>query len=226
MRIEAEALLFDNDGVLVETHHLVESAWRELAGEYGLPMEFLLGELAGVRAIDTLTRYLEPNAARAAVARLEDLEVDLASGTHSEAGALELVGQLPPRLWAIVTSASRRLAQARWEGAGLPLPDVTITADDVERGKPNPEPFLTAADRLGVAPERCVVFEDSASGGLAARAAGATPCAVGDQSWPFDPVARIADLRSVEVSVVRAGSGVVLTIDSSRGRARNPLKGG
>jgi sugar-phosphatase len=100
---------------------------------------------------------------------------------------------------------------------------VTITADDVELGKPNPEPFLAAADRLGVAPERCVVCEDSASGGLAARAAGATVCAVGDQPWPFDPVARIADLRSIEVSVVRAGSGVVLTIDSSRGRTGNPL---
>ncbi len=100
MRIEAEAVLFDNDGVLVETHHLVEAAWRELAGEYGLPIECLLGELAGVRAIDTLTRYLEPNAARAAVARLEDLEVHLASSTDPEAGALELVGKLPARRWA------------------------------------------------------------------------------------------------------------------------------
>ncbi len=211
MQFDVAAILFDNDGVLVDSHDLVEAAWRLLAEEFDLRIEVLLGELAGVRAADTLGGHLDPEQAGAAVARLEDIEVDLAAQTPLKAGASELTVRLPRTSWAIVTSASRRLAEARWSGAGLARPAVTVTADDVEKGKPSPEPFLTAAHLLGVPPGRCVVFEDSASGGMAARSAGTIPIAVGSQVWPFAPAARIDDLTSVTVAVPLTG-GVALTL--------------
>ena len=213
MRFHAEAVLFDNDGVLVDTHHLVETAWRQLADEFDLSIDVLLGELAGVRAFDTLARHLDHDRAQAAVARLEDIEVELATQTEVKAGARELIGNLPEHSWAIVTSASRRLAQARWRGADLTIPYVTVAADDVDKGKPDPEPFLTAAGLLGVPPGRCLVFEDSDSGGLAAKSAGAIAIAVGNQSWPFPPAARITDLTSVTVAASTT-SGIELMVDA------------
>jgi sugar-phosphatase len=212
VQLQADAVLFDSDGVLVDTRELVESAWRQLASEFGLPIGNLLKELVGVRAYDTLAKYLDGDRIEAAVQRLEDLEVELTPGTTLKAGAGRLLESMPDGRWGIVTSASRRLAAARWSSARLPIPQVTVTADDVRRGKPDPEPFATAARRLGVDPGRCVVFEDSASGGRAARALGATVLAVGDQPWPFDPAARIPDLGSVSVQT----EGGSLTVRISR----------
>ncbi len=119
----------------------------------------------------------------AAVARIEDLEVEaVAEGVEPVPGALALLGSLAAGRWAVVTSASRRLAEARLAAVGIHPPTV-IAADDITRGKPDPEPFLLAAARLGVAPERCVVFEDAPAGLASGRAAssktthrsGATP---------------------------------------------------
>lgn len=199
MRVEADAILFDNDGVLVDSHAQTEQAWRRLAAELDLDTDRLLVELAGVRAVDTLRRHVAPPGLDEAVARLEDLEVSLAGATVPIPGAADLLGQLPADRWTVVTSATLRLATARWRGAGLPIPAVAVTADDVERGKPDPEPFLTGARLLGVDPTACVVFEDSPSGGAAARAAGATVIAVGDQPWSIEPTARVTDLRSVGI---------------------------
>ena len=198
--IEAEALLFDSDGVLVDSHAEVETAWRQLAAEFDLDAEHLLTELVGVRAVDTLSRYLDHDTCLAAMARLEDLEVDMATNTKPIAGARELLAQLGDRPWTIVTSATRRLAEARWTGAGIPLPANPITADDVSKGKPDPEPFLVGASTLGVEPSRCIVFEDSSSGGRAGLAAGASVVAVGSIAWPVEPTARVADLNAVAVA--------------------------
>jgi sugar-phosphatase len=200
VNLEADALLFDNDGVLVDSHQQVELAWRQLAGEFGLDFGMVAGELAGVRAADTLRRYLPPTDAARAVARLEDLEVELAATVRPLPGAIELLTGLPSRRWTIVTSASLRLAMARWSAAALPLPDRPITADDVVRGKPDPEPFLSAAHHLGVDPHSCLTFEDSSSGGAAAHAAGTRVVAVGSQPWITQPEARIQDLTQVTAS--------------------------
>ena len=201
MQIEAEAILFDNDGVLVDSHAQVEQAWGQTTAEFGLDIEELLSELVGVRAVDTLSRYLPADKVEAACNRLEDLEVELAPLTKPIIGAVELVNALPDGRWTIATSATRRLAVARWQGAGIPVPaaDRSVSADDVTAGKPNPEPFLEAARRLGADPRRCVVFEDSNSGGLAGAAAGATVVAVGSQPWQVEPTARIPDLSAVTV---------------------------
>ncbi len=199
MLIEADAILFDNDGVLVDSHREVELAWRRLADEFDLDAETLLPELIGVRAVDTLSRYLSPDRCRAATRRLEHLEVELAADTEPLSGAIDLLAQLDGRPWTIVTSATRRLAEARWAGAGISVPVRPVTADDVSRGKPDPEPFLIGARVLGVDPRRCLVFEDSPSGGLAAAAAGATVVAVGSIEWSIEPAARVADLTEVSV---------------------------
>ncbi|MGH1490316.1 MAG: HAD-IA family hydrolase [Acidimicrobiales bacterium] len=199
MLIEADAILFDNDGVLVDSRREVERAWTQLANEFGLDAERLLIELIGRRSADTLGDYLPPERCRQAVDRLEDLEVEMASETRPLAGALELLEQLGEHRWTIATSAARRLANARWTGAGIAIPSQSITAEDVSNGKPDPEPFLAGARLLGVDPARCIVFEDSPSGGAAALAAGATAVAVGHIPWAFEPAARVADLRSVRV---------------------------
>ncbi len=210
--ITVDAVLFDNDGVLVDSHDVVLQAWTALAGEFDLEIDALTPELAGVRAIDTLVRFLPPDAAAAATARLEDIEVGLAAGTRPLAGASELLPSLPPDRWAIVTSASRRLAEARWRGAELPVPATTVTADDVSVGKPEPEPFLAAASALGVDPGRCVVFEDSPSGGEAGRRAGCHVIAVGHHEWEFQPMARVADLRAVSIQTVGPSLRIDLTL--------------
>lgn len=214
--LACDAVLFDSDGVLVDSHVQVVESWTRLATEFGLDIDRLLTELVGVRAVDTLGRYLTGGRLVAACDRLEDLEVETAGGTVPVAGAASLLAALPDGRWTIVTSATRRLGTARWRGAGLPVPDRLVTADDVTAGKPDPEPFLAAARVLGVDPTRCLVFEDSASGGRAAQAAGAAVVAVGDQPWPFEPVARVPDLRSVRVVPPPAGGagagGVTLAV--------------
>ncbi len=98
-----------------------------------------------------------------------------------------------------MTSASRRLALARWSGARIPIPTHTVTADDVTRGKPDPEPFVTGASRLGVDIADCLVFEDSESGARAGLSAGARVIAVGDIPWSFEPLARVPDLSFATV---------------------------
>ncbi len=210
MRINAMAVLFDSDGVLVDSHRHVERAWTRLAAEYELDINQLLSELAGLRAIDTLRRCLPSDRVGDAVARLEQLEVEAAPDVSALPGALEATTCLPDDRWTIVTSASRRLAEARWVGAGLPIPERTVTADDVQEGKPHPEPFQLAARQLGMDPADCLVFEDSPSGGRSARAAGAQVVAVGSAPWDSSPVARVADLAHVRFIVDEGGVTVEL----------------
>ncbi len=212
MKIEIDAVLFDSDGVLVDSHHQVHVAWTQLCDEFGLDVASVTAEFTGKRAIDTLRNYVERNRLAAALDRLEDLEVEGAAGTPPVPGAIDLTQSLPDGAWTIATSATRRLALARWAAAGIPVPARTTTAEDVANGKPHPDPYLHAAAHLGVDPTRCLVFEDADSGGRAGVAAGAQVIAVGDQPWSFEPLARIPDLRSV---TVEASNPLTLRIDAA-----------
>ncbi|MGH1504153.1 MAG: HAD-IA family hydrolase [Acidimicrobiales bacterium] len=217
MRIEAEAVLFDNDGVLVDSHAPTGAGWRRICDAYGMDFVEVSAQLAGVRAIDTLARFLPADQVDEAFARLEQFEIDESDGVVAIPGALDLVAALPAGRWTIVTSATPPLAEVRWRHAGITPPVPHITADDVERGKPHPDPFLAGAEALGVDPTRCVVFEDSPSGGAAGAAAGATVIAVGDQPWEFTPAARVPDLRSARVVAPDsndAAAPIVLEIDA------------
>lgn len=212
MKISAEALLFDNDGTLVSSMESVVRCWTRWAGEYGIAAEdFARVELHGRPANDIIGELLPADRVAAARARIDQLEVeDVSGGVRLLPGTAELLAGLPAGRWAVVTSANRPLAEARLAEVGI-RPPLLITADDITRGKPDPEPFLLAAGKLGVDPARCVVFEDAPAGLEAARAAGmrtvALTTTVGRDELAADLV--VADLSAV--SVLATDGGVEIT---------------
>jgi sugar-phosphatase len=180
MTIHAQALLFDNDGTLVSSLASVDRCWTRWAGEYGITAEeFARVELHGRPAAEIAADLLPAELVAQAVARIEDLEVDDVpnDGVHLLPGTRAVLDVLPAERWAVVTSATRRLAEARLDAVGI-LPKTLVAADDVTRGKPDPEPYLLAARALGVDPAHCVVFEDAPAGLAAGRAAGMTTVAL------------------------------------------------
>ncbi|MER5574728.1 HAD-IA family hydrolase [Streptomyces massasporeus] len=180
MTIHAQALLFDNDGTLVSSLASVDRCWTRWAGEYGITAEqFARVELHGRPAAEIAADLLPAELVSQAVARIEDLEVDDVpnDGVHLLPGTRAFLDVLPAERWAVVTSATRRLAEARLDAVGI-LPKTLVAADDITRGKPDPEPYLLAARALGVDPEHCVVFEDAPAGLAAGRAAGMTTVAL------------------------------------------------
>jgi sugar-phosphatase len=169
-----EAYLFDMDGTLLTSIPVVERVWSDWAKRVGVPFADVLAYLHGRRGIDTVSHFAPPHVSIAEeTAWVEAQEIADVNGVAPIAGALELLTSLRPDQWAVVTSASRALALRRLEAAGLPLPQVLITSDDVQNGKPDPEGFLLAASRLGVDIKRCLVFEDADAGLRAGLAAGA-----------------------------------------------------
>ncbi|MGG7574962.1 HAD-IA family hydrolase [Streptomyces sirii] len=173
MKIHADALLFDNDGTLISSIESVNRCWARWAREYGITAEeFARIELHGRPAVEIVADLLPADRVPAALARIEQLEVeDVAGGVVRLPGTRALLESLPAERWAVVTSATLRLAEARLAQAGI-RPKTLIAADDVDRGKPDPQPYLLAAERLGVDPARCVVFEDAPAGLAAGHAAG------------------------------------------------------
>jgi len=172
VRVETRGLLFDMDGVLVSSIGSVVRCWRIWAKKYDVPNAETYEVPHGMRAIDII-RSLRPDIdPLQGLREIEDLEIADTSDLRVLPGAKELLESLPPERWAIVTSATRRLMLGRLEVAGLPAPERIISADDVERGKPDPEPYRRGADLLGCRPEDCVVVEDAPSGVGAGKAAG------------------------------------------------------
>jgi sugar-phosphatase len=162
----------DLDGVLVDSKALVERHWRLWAEETGIEPELIMRAAHGVRTIDTI-RIVAPHLdAEAEAARFEAREERDVEGVVAAGGAEELIGALAGRPWAVVTSGPRALATGRLKKAGLPIPQVMITAESVAKGKPAPDAYLLAAERLGVASGACVVVEDAPAGVAAGRAAG------------------------------------------------------
>ena len=173
--IRARALLFDMDGTLVNSTAAVERVWRRAAAKWGADFEALRSKMHGRRAIDIMRDILPPEASaqlEAEVAAVDELELTDTAGIVAVAGASALLAALPPNAWALVTSARPELAAARMRAADLPLPATMITSATVARGKPHPEGFLRAAERLGVAPKDALVLEDAPAGLTAGRAAG------------------------------------------------------
>lgn len=168
------ALLFDMDGTILTSIAAVDRAWTAWARRVGIPTEPLLSELHGRRAAETIRRFAPPGVDLAEeIAWLDATELADTDGIAPIPGARDLLSRLPHDRWAVVTSAIRPVALSRIAAAGLPLPRVLIAAEDVQRGKPDPEGFLQAAAALGVAAADCLVFEDAPAGLAAGRAAGA-----------------------------------------------------
>ncbi|MBJ6617408.1 HAD family hydrolase [Streptomyces griseoincarnatus] len=209
MTIHARALLFDNDGTLVSSLDSVNRCWTRWAVEYGLTVEdFARIELHGRPAAEIAADLLPAHVVPQAVARIEDLEVeDVADGGVALLpGTKEFLAGLPAERWAVVTSATRRLAEARLGAVGI-LPKTLVAADDITRGKPDPEPYLLAARTLGVDPADCVVFEDAPAGLQAGRAAGMTTVALATTHRAEELTADLVvkDLSALSALVTEAG---------------------
>lgn len=173
---DAAALLVDLDGTLVDSTGPVERAWTAFAERHGLDPAAVLAAAQGRPSRETVAAFTSPERVAAEAAALERAEVRDVDGVVALPGAADvLAADLP---LAVVTSCSAALATARLAAAGLPLPEVLVTADDVAHGKPHPQPFLLGAARLGADPGRAVALEDAPAGIRSARAAGARVIAV------------------------------------------------
>ena len=170
--VKTKGILFDMDGVLISSIGSVDRCWKRWAKMYGIPDAENYQVPHGVRAID-IVKSLRPDIdPQEGLRVIEDMEIEDTADLKVLPGAKVLLAGLPPERWAIVTSATKRLTVARLTVAGLPVPERLISADMVERGKPDPEPYRRGAELLGLRPEDCVVVEDAPSGVGAGKAAG------------------------------------------------------
>jgi sugar-phosphatase len=166
------AILFDLDGVLVDSTRAVDREWREWARRKGVDPEAIMAIAHGVRSLEVIQRVAPHLDVEAEVRELENREADHQEGVSVMPGAAALVHSIPEGRWGVVTSGTRLLASARLEFCGLPVPNVLVTADDVVHGKPHPEPYLRGAERLGFPAAECLVIEDAPAGIESARAGG------------------------------------------------------
>ena len=172
--IRCKGVLFDMDGILISSLGSVERSWTQWARMRGIDPEHAIGIAHGRKAIETLALLRPDLDSEAELKIIEDLEIEDNEGLTVLPGVLDLLAALPRDHWTVVTSATERLARVRLAVGGIPVPERLVTANQVTRGKPHPEPFLAGAALLGFAPAECVVFEDSSSGAQAGRAAGCT----------------------------------------------------
>jgi sugar-phosphatase len=215
VQMRAAALLFDMDGTLLNSHAPTVRAYTEWANRHKLDAAVVLRAAQGRRTIDSLRALAPPGA---------DIETDALAVMQRERhdtdgiveipGAGELLRSLPIDRWAIVTSADRVLARNRIKAAGLPMPSVLVTAEDVERGKPSPDGYLLAARRLEVDVHNCIIFEDAPAGITAGLRAGArviamasplTDGSLGDQPYINDLLGIKPSLQREELTLIFAG---------------------
>jgi sugar-phosphatase len=201
------------DGILISSLGSVERSWSAWAILRGLEPADALRIAHGRRAIETVARLRPDLDSEAELKVIEDLEVADNEGLTVLPGVLDLLSALPKDRWTVVTSATERLARVRLAAGGVPVPQRLVTANQVTRGKPHPEPFLAGAALLGLRPEACVVFEDSSSGAQAGRAAGCTVIAT-TFSHPVESLDAahylVRDLTDVRVEVT--GEGLMLRV--------------
>ncbi|MBZ5490899.1 MAG: HAD family hydrolase [Acidobacteriia bacterium] len=204
MIFSAKAILFDMDGVLMDSTPSVERVWRTWAAKHGFDPERVASLAHGRRSVETIRAVAPQLDAEKENIVVEQMEIDDKEGVTALPGAAELLTHLPPDRFAIVTSATRPLAVARLGYAGIPVPRHMITANDVIHGKPSPEPFLKGAALLGFVPAECLVFEDSPAGIASARSAGMKAIAL-QTTYPADQLqaahAIIGNLADVKATL-------------------------
>ena len=220
VELSCTAVLFDSDGVLVDSDASVTRAWRLWAARYGLDEEAVVASVHGRRAQDTVAALLDPSQRREALEAINAYELEDAESVSAMPGARELTASMPADSWAVVTSGVPALARARLEAAGITRPAVLVTADDVPQGKPAPDGYAAAARALQVNPAEVVVVEDAVSGVAAARAAGVgAVLGVGARVPETDADVVVADLRTVTWT----GRGLRVVAPSSSGPRRSAL---
>jgi mannitol-1-/sugar-/sorbitol-6-phosphatase len=172
MKISVRGILFDMDGVLISSIGSVERSWTKWAERHGVDPALAIETAHGRRAIESI-RFLRPDLNDEEELRLlEATEIEDTEGVEILEGVQRILAALPADRWAVVTSATKRLALSRLQHGGIPLPEQVVTADGVSKGKPDPEPYLTGAGLLRLRPGDCLVIEDAASGATAGHAAG------------------------------------------------------
>ncbi len=205
-----DAILFDLDGVLADSREVVERQWRLWAVRHGIDAARLLPTIHGRRAVETIAQFAPHLDAAAEERDLAAREAADFDGVREILGAQALVASLPSNAWAVATSGARLIASARLQHVGIAPPAVMVTADDVARGKPAPDPYRLAAQGLGVDPARCLVIEDAPVGVRAARAAGARVVAVQTSHVAAELCeadAVVERLTDISVAVVEGDAG-------------------
>jgi len=214
-QIRCAALLFDLDGVLINSTPAVARVWRRWAIERGFNPEEVVSRAHGRPSLTTVREYLPDANHEVENREVERREIEDIEGVVPLPGALELLRSLPENRWTIVTSCTRALAEVRIKAAGLPLPRKMVTSNDITHGKPHPEPFLKGASMLGFPPQECVVLEDVPAGVRAGKAAEAKVIA-------FTTTVQVTALREAgadwilrscaEVRLLQAGDALVLSL--------------
>ena len=166
------AILFDLDGVLVDSTRSVTRQWRLWAEEHSIDPDHTVSIAHGRRSIEVIRMFAPQLDAEEETVRLEAREAADLEGVEVMPGAADLLRSIPDGRWCVVTSGTRRLATSRLRLANLPIPKILVSADDVVQGKPHPEPYLKGAELLGMEPKECLVIEDAPFGIEAAHAGG------------------------------------------------------
>ena len=207
-RLICKAVLFDMDGVLVDSTPAVARVWRRWASDHGFDPEHV-SQIAQGRPSITTIRELLPDSDHEAENRIvERMEMEDLEGVVACPGAADLLRALPPDRWVLVTSSTRPLAMVRLRAGGHQVPMFVITGSDITHGKPHPEPFQKAAAMVGLPPSECLVVEDTPAGIQAGKAAGCRVLAlrttmsdaVLEQAGPDWIVSNLADVQLAEVS--------------------------
>ncbi|HYL61007.1 MAG TPA: HAD family hydrolase [Candidatus Methylomirabilis sp.] len=218
-RISCRALLFDLDGVLVDSTPAVTRVWTAWSLKHGFDPDEVVRMAHGRTSLSTIVELL-PNADHAAEDRdVERREIEDVDGVIPLPGAAEILRKLSADRWAVVTSATHALAEVRIHAAGLPVPKHLITASDITRSKPDPEPYLLGAKSVGYAPGECIVIEDAPSGIRSAKSAGARVIALRTTAPDAELAAAGADwitpdLRSLSLANNAKGDKLFLCLDS------------
>jgi sugar-phosphatase len=204
-----DAFLFDVDATLVDSSACIEAIWRIWSEKYGFDLARVMEVIHG-RTILAALEILAPHmVAEKFVVEVQDIALGELKNVTEITGAKSFLAALPQGSWAVGTSGARQVSLSSMRNAGLPIPDAVVAAEDVTRGKPDPEPYLKAANLLGVKPENCIVFEDSMAGIKSGMAAGASVVALttthgADELTGVDFLIR--DFSQVTVKINPAGS--------------------
>ncbi len=208
-----DAILFDMDGTLINSVPAVERAWQRWAEEFDIDTSGSFSLAHGTPAKDLVNQLIPADDVERAFARIVQLEIEDTDGIELLPGTAELLASVPSERQAIVTSCTRALASVRIAATELSRHSALVTADDVARGKPDPEPFQRGAQLLGFDPARCLVIEDAPTGLKAARAAGCATLAVAGthELRDLDADAAVPDLSYLRVEQEADGTLRVLS---------------
>lgn len=213
-----KAVLFDLDGTLIDSFAVIERIWRKWAIERGLPAEEVLQASYGLRTLDAVYLLAPDTHVEEEAARIEADEIQDLDGLKATPGAHSLLASLDGVPWGIVTSGSYLLATSRLKKVGLPIPSVLVSADEVQRGKPDPQGYLLAAKKLAVPHEHCIAFEDSSIGVKAALAAEMRVILVGREDQPDLSDRILGSIRDFYgVKIRRTSKGFVVQLPDAGG---------